>query len=73
LDEALHLGGPDLDKPELGGDEQAVERHQKQRQDDHEGVEAYPFQRVRSVWLAAARKRTGAALLLVDVWPVSMR
>jgi hypothetical protein len=40
LHEALHLRGPDLHERELGSDEQAVERDQKERQDDHEGVEA---------------------------------
>jgi hypothetical protein len=39
LHEAIHLRGPDLNQPELGGDEQAVERDQEQRQEDHESVE----------------------------------
>ena len=39
LHEAVHLGGTDLDECELGGDEQAVQGDQEERQDDHEGVE----------------------------------
>jgi hypothetical protein len=39
LHKPVDLGGTDLDERELGGDEQAVQRDQEHRQDDHEGVE----------------------------------
>src|SRR3712207_8693495 len=40
--QAVHLRGSDLDECELGGDEQAVEGDQEERQNDHRSEEHTP-------------------------------